>query len=173
MSMCTKRLLCAVLLFQVGCSLLREQQQEPDDDLTRLARQSLEGKPLSPEKTEELVSTAGESWLYGQGVGESAVTVGAIVAFPPYALWVLGNAALSLSGYEPIQVSDALPERERDAYRSVYDQITSAPGHATAAIAGTEFRTKERIRKDYERVLLDAEPQDNQRNKDLRGQSVR
>jgi len=89
-----------------------------------------------------MLGEVGENWLYGQGVGETAATAGAIAVFPPYALWVLGNAALSVGGYRPLEFSDVLPEAEKQAWSDTYDSITSSPGRATAAVAGTEFRSK-------------------------------
>lgn len=99
--------------------------------------------PLSPEETEELLGEVGENWLYGQGLGESAATIGTIAVFPPFALWVAGNAIAEFSGYESLKFSDALPDQEREAFLSAYDSVTSAPGRMSAAIAGEEFRSKE------------------------------
>ena len=122
-----------------ACSLL-EKEETPEQPIDLKAVVS---KPLPPEKTEELLSETGSNWFYGQGVGETALTAGAIFAFPPYAIYVVGNGVLSLSGYKQIRVTNALPEEERDAWNSAYDTVTSGPGRMTAAMAGKEFRTKE------------------------------
>jgi len=85
--------------------------------------------------------TYGRHWLYGQGVGRTIVNVGTVVLFPPYALYLLGNAGLALAGYEPLYVTSALPEPARDYTLAVYDGITSVPGRITARIAGEEFQS--------------------------------
>jgi hypothetical protein len=135
------RLYCPILLFFIltSCSLLEKEEpsEQPLDIKTAVS------KPLPPEKTKELLNETGSNWFYGQGLGETAVTAGAIFAFPPYAIYVVGNGVLSLSGYKQIRVSNALPEEERESYNSAYDSVTSAPGRMTAAIAGKEFRNKE------------------------------
>lgn len=110
-------------------------------------------QPLSPENTEELLSEVGSNWLYGQGLGESALTIGTIAVFPPYALWVVGNAALQLSGEEPLEVSSMLPGESGEIWRSTYDGITSLPGHTSAVVAGEEFRSKDVARERIEAVL--------------------
>jgi len=124
-----------------------------------LALRSID-KPLPPEKGQELLGEAGANWWYGQGLGETALNVGAVVAFPPYAIYLLGNAALSLSGYEPIEFSNALPEAPREQWRSVYEGVTESPGRVTAAIAGEEFRSKERAAARIKEVLREDEQTD-------------
>lgn len=109
--------------------------------------------PLSPDNTSELLDEVGSNWFYGQGLGETAVTVGAIAVFPPYALWVVGNAAMQLSGEEPVEVSKMLPEDGGEIWRATYDGITSVPGRTTAALAGEEYRNKEVARERIEAVL--------------------
>lgn len=120
-----------------ACSLLKE-KKEPQIDF-----QTAVEKPLPPEKTEELLEEVGSNWFYGQGLGETALTAGTIIVFPPYAIYVLGNGILSLSGYEEIRVTDALPDQEKEQWNSAYNTVTSGPGRLTAAIAGKEFRGKE------------------------------
>lgn len=120
-----------------GCGLIKEKpKDQPDLD-------SVATRKLSPEETKGLLKDVGNNWLYGEGLGSTAITVGTVVVFPPYALFLLGNAALSLSGYQPVDLTDALPDAPRHAINSAYDGVASAPGHVAAAIAGEEFRTKE------------------------------
>lgn len=109
--------------------------------------------PLAPEKAKDLASQMGKQWFYGEGVGNTAATVGTIVFFPPYAALVLGNAALSMGGYEQYWLSDVLPEEERTEYRQIYRDVTSLPGRTHAAIAGREFITEEEAAKENERFL--------------------
>lgn len=118
----------------------------------KLMKSSLK-EPLSPEDTNELLNEVGSNWLYGQGMGETAATIGTIVVFPPYALWVLGNAALQLSGEEPVEVSKMLPEESGKIWKNTYDEIVSVPGRTTAAVVGEEYRTQEVARNRIEAVL--------------------
>jgi len=123
-----------------GCVLKKKTDVEPLD-LTRLV-----SDPLSPEETQGVLKEVGTNWAFGQGVGDTAVTVGSILLFPPYGLFVLGNAILDISGYEPVRMSDALPEPEREAWTAFYQEVTSGPGRLNAAVAGKEFRTQESAR---------------------------
>ena len=110
-------------------------------------------EPLSPENTEALLDEVGSNWLFGQGMGETAATVGTIVVFPPYALWVVANAALSLSGEQPLEVSKILPEESGKVWRTTYDEVTSVPGRTTAAFSGQEYRSEEVANEKIEAVL--------------------
>jgi hypothetical protein len=130
-----------------SCSLLKEKTDEDNEFKAILA------KPITPEKSEELIGEVGSNWLYGEGLGETALTVGSAVVFPPYAVYVLGNGILSISGYEPILISDALPEEERDAWNHAYSSIVSSPGKVTSAIAGREFRNKDVAKEKIKDVL--------------------
>jgi len=99
-------------------------------------------KPPTPEEAQELLEQAGGDWFYGKGLGSTMITVGACVAFPPYAIYVLGNAGLTMAGYEGLYVTDALPEETRDGVREGYGHIASIPGRVTSAVADEEFRDK-------------------------------
>ena len=91
------------------------------------------------EDSTALLEKYGHHWLYGNGFGRTMVNIGTVVAFPPYALYLLGNAGLALAGYEPLYVTSALPDEARDATLDVYDGITSVPGRIAATVAGEEF----------------------------------
>ena len=121
-----------------ACAL---KKQPSDGELVELAKQ-----PIPPERAGAVLEEAGENFLYGHGVGETALTVGSVLLFPPYALYVLGNGALSLSGYEPLEVSRALPEKERREWNEVYDAVTALPGEAAAAVAGEQFRDRDTVK---------------------------
>ena len=123
-------------------------------------------KPIPPEKAEEIVDAAAGNWFYGQGVGDTAITAGAVIAFPPYLVVVLGNAALSLGGYEPITVSGLLPEETGKEWAETYDSVASSPGRLSAAVAGREFRTREVIKDDMLRLLKE-NPQESSGGKNL------
>lgn len=109
--------------------------------------------PLKPEETEELLAEVGGNWLYGQGIGETALAVGSVVLFPPAAFWFLGNGALALSGYEPVGVSTLLPNEQARKWSESYDAVLSTPGRVVAAVAGEDFRTKETIQEKMRKYL--------------------
>lgn len=79
-------------------------------------------------------------WFYGQGVGVFSLNIGTVVLFPPYALYLLLNAGIGLSGYEPISPISYIPGVPGDYVRASYDAITSVPGRATSGIAGEPFQ---------------------------------
>lgn len=99
-------------------------------------------KPLTPDEANEQLKDAAHDWFYGPGLGRTMLNVGTIVIFPPYVVYLLGNAALQLGGYHPVYVSDALPEKARDGVNNAYDEVTSKPGQLTAAIAGEDSQKK-------------------------------
>lgn len=122
-----------------GCGILRKKENTSEDQVAMQMSQ----KPMPPEKAQVMLSEMGENWLYGPGLGQTALNVGAMVVFPPYAIYVLGNSVLSMSGYEPLYVTDLLPDSERADINEVYDEVTTAPGRVSAALAGKEFRSRE------------------------------
>ncbi len=150
-----KYVLLVTLLFEGGCSVANEQQ--PPSEEQELARIAFEvsKKPLTPDQTEDVLAESGRSFIYGQGLGEAVLNIGTVVVFPPYALFLLGNAAASLAGYEPINISDALPDEERKEWGEVYDGVTSAPGQLAATVAGEDFQTKSDAQANLKRVLTD------------------
>lgn len=129
-----------------GCTLREKAERDP-------ALSAAMERPLTPEESEEVLAKMGGNWLYGQGLGETAMNVAGVVIFPPYGLYLLGNAALSLSGYEPFSVSEALPDDEGVAYREAFESVAAGPGRFAAAVAGEEYRTKEVIKEDYRQIL--------------------
>ena len=140
------------LLMISGCSLLKPK----DNQQVGTGVEDTIEKPLPPEKNQELLEKVGGNWLYGQGVGETLLTAGTIFAFPPYAIYVVGNGALSLAGYERIALVDALPEKPKETVNSVYDAVTEVPGRVSSTIAGEDFRTNERNEADMKKFLDEA-----------------
>jgi hypothetical protein len=125
--------------------VLQKKHPTSSDPMTDVPTQ-LATKPLPPEQAEELLGEMGENWLYGSGLGTTVLNAGAIYLFPPFGLYVLGNSLLSMSGYEPLYVSKLLPDQEETQVNTLYDNVTSAPGRVSAALAGKEFRSREVIR---------------------------
>lgn len=126
--------LFCVLLTTTSCSPSKREVPILDPELR---------KPMSTEQSKRVLGEVGKNWLYGQGVGETAATIGTIAVFPPSAFVFLGNAALGLSGYEPIRVGDFLPEDAAEVWDAGYGSITSAPGRTIAAIGREEYRDQE------------------------------
>ncbi len=77
---------------------------------------TLAKEPLKPEQTEELMETAAGNFFRGPGLGEAAIDVAGMVAFPPYMFVVAGNSLLSLAGFEPLSISRVLPEELSRSY---------------------------------------------------------
>lgn len=143
--------LFAIALLISACGVIKEKQQ-PDP----LSSEQLAQKPLKPEQAQEVLEETGKNWLYGQGLGSTILNVGAVVLFPPYALYLVGNGILSVSGYEPLYVTDALPETAREGYNEVYDGVTSVPGKLAAAAADEKFRNSDEAAAKIKAVLAKA-----------------
>jgi hypothetical protein len=141
-SCCARKLaLCSAVVFLLpllnGCGIIKRKPADATDEF------SLAGKTIPPEKANELLSEVGGNFAYGPGLGDAAVTVGTVVLFPPYAVYLIGNAALSLSGYEPVTVSSLLPAAEGKQWSDTYDSVVSVPGKVVAAMAGHEYRSRQ------------------------------
>jgi hypothetical protein len=138
----------------VGCGILKEKEPEPEIEV------ALHG-PLQPEEAEDLLGEVGENWLYGEGFGATLLNVGAVVLFPPYGLYLLGNGLISVAGYEPLEVTKMLPKEQEKDYKAFYSEVISAPGRLSAIIADEEYRDKATVKarmKDFkERVKVSRE----------------
>jgi hypothetical protein len=136
-----------------SCGVVKEKPKSQVDEMSAV------GKPMSPEQAKAVLGEVGGNFAYGPGLGDSAVNLGAVILFPPYILYLLGNTALSLTGYEPVTVSSLLPDEEGKAWSNGYDTVVSGPGRAVAAAAGREYRSRE-VGDERLRVLLaDGDPQ--------------
>ena len=140
-------LLALVVVNAAGCSLLKEKDPSDVDEY------SFATKPIPADKAGEAVGTVAHDWFYGQGLGDTAITAGTVLIFPPYLAVVLGNAALSITGYEPITMSRILPGDAGKGWDNAYNAIASSPGHLTAAVAGKEYRTDSVIKDDMRKLL--------------------
>lgn len=118
---------------------------------TELALNLDPSKPLSAEDWEKLQNATpeelqselkqyGDRFLYGPGLGTSMTNIGAIAVFPPYAIYLLGNAGLSLAGFQQLYITSILPESPRKHVLDFYDGVTSVPGRLSALVAGKEYQ---------------------------------
>ena len=145
----TSTLIILIIFCFSGCGVLKEKPADPTLDFLN--------RPLTQEESEKLASEVGGNFIYGQGLGEALLNIGGIVLWPPYAIYVLGNGAISLSGYEPLHVTNLLPENAKDSYDTGYNAVTSAPGRLSAAVSQEEFRNQEVIKKRYKDILSKSE----------------
>lgn len=121
-----------------------EQSSESTQGLYTRARlrkqENVQPVSKTPDENSSKLKEYKNNWLYGHGLGKTLTNVGMVAIFPPYAIYVLGNAGTQLLGYEPYYVSDALPESTRKPVLKAYNGVTSVPGRISAGIAGEEFR---------------------------------
>jgi hypothetical protein len=129
--------LVALVVAQCSCGVIKKKSSDETSDLV------LRSQDMSPETADKLLSEVGGNFAYGPGLGDAAVSIGTVVVFPPFAVYLLGNAVLSLSGYEPVTVSSLLPEKDGKQWSETYDTVVSAPGKMVAAMAGHEYRSRE------------------------------
>lgn len=130
-----------------ACGVVKEKPKSQVDEMSAV------GKPMSNDQAKAVLGEVGGNFAYGPGLGDAAVNLGAVIVFPPYILYLLGNTALSLSGYEPVTVSSLLPEEQGKAWSNGYDTVVSGPGRVVAATAGREYRSRE-VGDERLRVLL-------------------
>ena len=138
--------LVLLAVFFSACSARQESSEQVDF-------QQITQNPLSPEETKQMMQEVAGNWFYGQGVGDTAVKAGTAIAFPPYALVLIGNAVASLSGYEPVGITDVIPGQAGAEVENTYNSVTSVPGQVTSAAAGEHFRDRHTIRKNMRRYL--------------------
>ena len=130
-----------------ACGVVKEKPKSQVDEMSAV------GKPMTNEQAKAVLGEVGSNFAYGPGLGDAAVNLGAVIVFPPYILYLLGNTALSLTGYEPVTVSSLLPEEQGKAWSNGYDTVVSGPGRVVAATAGREYRSRE-VGDERLRVLL-------------------
>lgn len=127
----------SLALCLTSCGIIKEKPADKPSGL------DVVGKPMTSEQAKEVLGTVGGNFAYGSGLGDAALNVGTAVIFPPYALYLLGNAVLSVSGYEPVTISSLLPEEDGKNWSKTYDTMVSGPGRVVAAMAGREYRSQE------------------------------
>jgi hypothetical protein len=139
--------LVSMALFPMGCGVIKEKPPAKVDEM------DLVGKEIPPEQAQEILGEVGDSFVYGPSLGETLTNVGVAVLFPPYALYLVGNAILSFSGYEPVTVSSLLPEEEGKKWGDTVDTVMSGPGRMVAAMAGREARSREVTEEKMRQIL--------------------
>jgi len=129
----------------------------PAPKIKSLEPLSIVGKELSPQQAEAVLDEVGTSFIYGPMLGETAANIGAVVLFPPYGLYLIGNAILSLSGYETVAVSSLLSKQAGESWNGALDTVFSLPGRVVAAVAGREARSREVTELRLNEILLGVE----------------
>lgn len=140
---------CSIGFTLSGCGVLKKKETPS----TEMGIPPEKLKDITPEKSEEILDEVSTNWAYGPGLGSAIINIGGIVLFPPYAIYVLGNAGIEYAGYEGLYVSKLLPDPEEKDFNSAYNSVASVPGKIVAGMAGEEYRTKETIAKRYEELL--------------------
>lgn len=116
--------------------------QAPEVELARLTLTH----ELTPEESKKILSTAGDSVVYGPGIGDLTLKTASVILFPPYGLYLLGQAVWGLStGDRAPEITDLLPDEDKKTWDSTYTEIVSGPGRVNAAFAGKEFKTSARM----------------------------
>lgn len=96
-------------------------------------------KAVKDDTASSQLENVGEWWLFGPGLGHSILNIGTVIIFPPYALYLLGNAGLALAGEEPVKIVNILPEAPRKIVNDSIDEVCSVPGRMTAALSGRDY----------------------------------
>lgn len=138
--------LSALLLTTAGCGVVTTDNASirflnDPPTATSSQAQATPGQQATnaPRPTAEVVQDKAEKWFFGPGLGRAMTNVGTSILFPPYAFYLLGNATLSLTGLQPLYMTDLLPDKPREGVLEVYDAFTSVPGRLTSAAAGREY----------------------------------
>jgi len=87
----------------------------------------------------EKMEAMGNWWLYGPGIGHTILNLGTVVVFPPYAIYLLGNATLGLTGNEPLRIIDIIPQGPKEVVNDAIDGVCSVPGRMTSLIASRPY----------------------------------
>jgi len=148
----SRALVATILTVSVGCGVIKEKPKSDIDGVSAMAQ------PMSPDQAKAVLGEVGSNFVYGPGLGDAAVNLGAVIVFPPYLLYLLGNTALSLSGYQPVTVSSLLPQEQGEAWSNGYDTVVSGPGRFVAAAAGREYRSQDVADARLRKVLADETP---------------
>ena len=152
-----------ILIISLLASCSGKSQSYQRASLKRPSAKFQETDILSPEYTRDLITGKAQApnaleakhqvnnqlgkWFYGHGFGRSMLNIGTVVVFPPWALYLLGNAGAELAGYEPFYLTNLLPEKPREGILDLYDGVTSVPGRISATIADQNFVNTPSVKK--------------------------
>jgi hypothetical protein len=129
--------LITLLINLTGCiSANHSQNSSESAEMLKISQ-----KQLPPDQAKEFLSDMAKNWFYGDGLGKTSMTLGTILAFPPYGLYVATNSVLELAGYEPMYLTNLLPQEEKNEYDFFYSAIASQPGKLAASVTGEEYRS--------------------------------
>lgn len=145
-------ILCSAIC---GCSSwrLHQDQNAKSSSSSELARLNLE-RPLTPKEAELVLHTAKDSVVYGPSLGDVTLKVVSGILFPPYGIYLLGRGGWEMAtGTRAPEVTDILPDKDKQMWDATYDDIVSTPGRVSAALAGKEFKTKDRVESDWATVV--------------------
>ena len=123
------------------------------DDVLVQKLKRISEQPLSGEETAEVMKEVTGNFLLGPGLGETAIDIAGIAAFPPYAIALLGNSLLSLAGYEQISIKKVMDNETREGYGETADVIYSAPAKLLSFITGNDYRDRGEIKKRWVEVV--------------------
>lgn len=97
------------------------------------------------ELTGDLLQSASGNWLYGPGLGQTMMNMGAVAIYPPYVAVVVSNLALDLAGYDTIGLGLLLQDDSEEKWDTAYDTFISGPGRVSSLMAGTPYRTRAEV----------------------------
>jgi len=96
-------------------------------------------KPPTPDEYKQELSDLAHGWFFGPGFGTAILNIGTVIAVPPYALYLVGNAALSVTGVGPVYPTDLMPAKAADVVGGAFHQVVSIPGRVNAVIFDEPF----------------------------------
>lgn len=106
---------------------------------TRQRDMSVNNNSIQKSLKEKAVEGA-KRWFFGPGIGETAYKVGASFAFPPAAVYFVGNSVLNAVGYKGFYVTELLPDPHKRIVQKNYYNVVSLPGTMTSTLARIDFQ---------------------------------
>ena len=96
-------------------------------------------KPPTPEEYKREMGKVAHGWFFGHGFGTAIFNIGTAIAVPPYAFYLLGNAALEVSGFGAVYPTDFLPDPAANLVGGAFQGVVSVPGRINAVIFDEPF----------------------------------
>jgi len=124
---------------------LRVGKIEPSGSLITQSKQRVadlvsgRAKAPTPEEYKREMSNLAHGWFFGPGFGTAIFNIGTAIAVPPYAFYLLGNAALEVSGLGAVYPTDLLPDPAANVVGGAFQQVVSVPGRLNSAIFDEPF----------------------------------